>query len=228
MLLGVIIVFLFILTFAGANTNIAQYKKNNLIENLNITAYEYLVNSCKNETQIISLIEKLQNDSLNKNLIYSLIENSKEKNIQTANTYGYYLKGILEKNSSILLQAADMFLELSGKDSTNNAINFCVTYGIKSCDIALSYDTKNIHAMTRKASFLIYLKNETMQGVRLLKDVEKIDSNYIEAHHLLMILAIQSNQYEKAVKRLKKLISLQPQNSFYKELLLKIETQQLK
>lgn len=228
MLLGVIIVLLFILTFAGTNTKIAKYKKNNSIENINITAYEYLVNSCENDTQIISIIEKLKNDSLNKNLIDSLIIKSKEKNIKTANAYGYYLKGIIEKNSEILLQAADMFLELSGKDSTENANNFYSTYGIKSCDFVLSFDTKNIQAMTRKASFLIYLKNETMPGVKLLKDVEKIDSNNIEAHHLLMILAIQSNQYEKAVKRLKKLISLQPQNTFYKELLLKIETQQLK
>jgi predicted Zn-dependent protease len=43
-----------------------------------------------------------------------------------------------------------------------------------------------------------------------------------------MILDIQSGQYKKAEKRLKKLLHLQPENKQYADLLLKLETQQIK
>ena len=39
-----------------------------------------------------------------------------------------------------------------------------------------------------------------MTGVGLLKQVESIDSNFVDAQHHLMILDIQSGQYKKAEK----------------------------
>ena len=43
-----------------------------------------------------------------------------------------------------------------------------------------------------------------------------------------MILDLQSGQFKKAEKRLKKLLHLQPENQQYAEILLKLETQQIK
>ena len=43
-----------------------------------------------------------------------------------------------------------------------------------------------------------------------------------------MLLDLQSGQYKKAEKRLKKLVHLQPENQQYSDLLLKLETQQIK
>lgn len=227
-LLGVVIVLLLILTFAGINSKTAKFDKSQIESSSNFNTYEFLNEYTKNNPEIVSLIQKVKSDSLNSSLIDQLINKSSEQNINHTLAYGYFLKGKNQNNIKLLQQAADLFLEISSSDSILNFQQFCVYYGKKSCDLILEKEPENKNALTKKASFLIYLENETMQGVQLLKEVETLDSNYIEAQHLLMILAIQSNQYEKAVKRLKKLISLQPENSFYKELLLKIETQQLK
>ena len=62
----------------------------------------------------------------------------------------------------------------------------------------------------------------------MLKEVESIDSNYVDAQHYLMLLALQSGQYEKAKKRLKKLLLLQPDNQQYADILLRLETQPIK
>ena len=63
------------------------------------------------------------------------------------------------------------------------------------------------------------------EGVGLLKEVETLDSNYVQAQHHLMLLALQSGQYEKAKKRLKKLLHLQPDNQQYVDIMTKLETQ---
>lgn len=58
-----------------------------------------------------------------------------------------------------------------------------------------------------------------MQPARLLLEVVRTDSNHLDALYYLGKLAQESNQYEKAIGRFKKLVSLQPQNqSFYLEI----------
>ena len=58
-----------------------------------------------------------------------------------------------------------------------------------------------------------------MKGVRMLKDVLKLDSNNQEAIYKLAIFSVRSNQLEKAKQRFKKLISLQPENQGYRKML---------
>lgn len=227
-LIGVVVVLLFFITIRGLNKSSAKISKNNSKTESEIDVYDFLNNSSQNDSLIGLLLEKLKNDSTNSEFIDKLLQTSKQKNLETVNAFALYLKGKAENNIEILQQSADKYLDLSSQDSNIVSLKLYSNYGKKACDLILKIQPKNKQALTRKASFLIYIDNETMGGVQLLKDVEKIDSNYVEAQHLLMILAIQSQQFEKAEKRLKKLISLQPENSFYKELLNKIETQQLK
>ncbi|NUM31109.1 MAG: tetratricopeptide repeat protein [Bacteroidetes bacterium] len=225
---GVVVVLLFLLTYTGLNKPTALISTTNVENQSKFDVFDFLKKSSQSDTLIISMLEKLEKDSTNSQLIEKLIQSSKEKNIETVNAFVLFLKGKSTSNIETLQQSADKFLNLSTQDSNIASQLFYSNYGKKACDLILKIQTKNLAALTRKASFLIYIDNETMGGVQLLKEVEKIDSNYIEAQHLLMLLAIQSQQFEKAEKRLKKLISLQPENSFYKELLIKIETQQLK
>lgn len=51
-----------------------------------------------------------------------------------------------------------------------------------------------------------------MQPAKLLLEVVRNDSNNADAQYYLGRLAVESNQYEKAIVRLKKVVSLQPQN----------------
>lgn len=61
---------------------------------------------------------------------------------------------------------------------------------------------------------------EIMRPTLLLREVIQTDSNHIDALYYLGKLSIESNQYEKAIGRFKKLVSLQPQNlEFYYELI---------
>lgn len=53
----------------------------------------------------------------------------------------------------------------------------------------------------------------TMQGVLLLLDVVKSDSNNVKANFLLGKLAMTSGQFEKAVMRFEKVVSLDNQNA---------------
>ena len=54
-----------------------------------------------------------------------------------------------------------------------------------------------------------------MKPMLMLLDVVKNDSDNIEANYYLAKLGVRSGQFEKAVKRFKKLVYLQPQNKEY-------------
>ncbi len=60
---------------------------------------------------------------------------------------------------------------------------------------------------------------DMMQPAKLLLGVVKRNPNHIDALYYLAKLSIETKQYEKAIERFKKLVSLQPQNrEFYLEL----------
>jgi cytochrome c-type biogenesis protein CcmH/NrfG len=62
-------------------------------------------------------------------------------------------------------------------------------------------------------------QTELMRPALLLKEVITVDSNNLDALYYLGKLSIETNQFEKAIERFKKLVSLQPQNpDFYFEL----------
>lgn len=69
----------------------------------------------------------------------------------------------------------------------------------------------------------IYLLEERpMDAVRQLLTVEKQDPENPEAIYRLAMMSVQSGQLEKARDRFKKLVSLQPQNSTFREQLLSV------
>jgi hypothetical protein len=61
------------------------------------------------------------------------------------------------------------------------------------------------------------------EGVMKLLAVVKQDSNHLQATYYLGLFALESGQIEKAQKRFKKLVLLQPQNEEYKKILRDIE-----
>jgi cytochrome c-type biogenesis protein CcmH/NrfG len=52
-----------------------------------------------------------------------------------------------------------------------------------------------------------------MQGINMLREVLKKDSNNVAAQFKMGIFAVRSQQFEKAVARFNKVISLEPNNS---------------
>jgi len=57
--------------------------------------------------------------------------------------------------------------------------------------------------------------NQPMAFLKTLKESQKIDSNDIELNYIHLNLLKKSNQWEKAIKKLEKLVSLQPQNPYW-------------
>lgn len=231
-LLGIVAVLLIVLTWFGLNTNSAKYDKpivapNETIGEVNII--HLLQRFSGSDKELNSVIDNIEKDSLNPSTIETLKSNGENKKIDVFKAYALYLKGIVEKDNNLLLESANLFFE-SGThdpDSLADKTTYSV-YAIRACDRILKTDPKNLAALTRKATSIVYFGGAIMSGVGLLKQVESIDSNYVDAQYHLMILDLQSGQYKKAEKRLKKLLHLQPENQQYAELLLKLETQQIK
>lgn len=65
----------------------------------------------------------------------------------------------------------------------------------------------------RLASAYIELTDQPMNGVGLLLNIVRTDSNNVDAQYLLGRYAIVSGQLDKAIARLEKVLYLQPQNS---------------
>lgn len=232
-LIGGILVLLIVLTWFGINFKTATYDKpietpkNEQIGNTDIFSLLHRF-SGSNET-LNSIIETLEKDTLNPGSIEALEKAGVSSKIDVFQAYSSYLKGINSSDDKVLQASADMFFEAGTHDPDSMADKSTYSiYSIRACDRILKNNPKDLAALTRKATCLVYFDQAVMAGVGLLKEVETLDSNYVDAQYHLMLLAIQSGQYEKAKIRLKKLLSLQPDNRQYADILTKLETQQLK
>ena len=231
-LILVIAVLLVGITWLGLNFNSAKYDKPIETQNESVGKVDILAllqRFSGTDKEINSLLKKLEKDSLNPSNIEALKNFGSKIPADVYSAYALYLQGINEKNNTLLQQSASLFFEAGthDPDSLADKTTYSV-YSIRACDRILKTDPKNVAALTSKGIAIVYFGGAIMEGVGLLKQVESIDSNYVEAQHHLMILDLQSGQFKKAEKRLKKLLHLQPENQQYAEILLKLETQQIK
>lgn len=223
-------VLLIFLTLIGINKNKAKYDKpivpqeSHSDDKADIFA---LLEKFSGSDEILNaLIGNLKQDSTKIEAINELEKIGLRNKTELFVAYANYLKGIKEKNDSLLQQAADLFFEAGTHDPDTLAEKTTYSvYSIRACDLILKNNPQDKAALTRKATCFVYFNGAVMEGVGLLKEVETLDSNYVQAQHHLMLLALQSGQYEKAKKRLKKLLHLQPDNRQYVDIMSKLETQ---
>ena len=221
-----------IIFIAGYKSNKASYDKP-IVESkegtTKVDIHSLLHEFSGSNSEINSTLESLEKDSLNPEAIDLLEKAGAINNIDLFKAYAFYLKGIMNKDTSLLLKAGHLFFETGTHDMDSNRDKSVYgVYAIRACDRVLSIDDKNINALVIKGTSIVYFGGAPMQGVGLLKQAESIDSNHLNTQHHLMLLDLQSGQYNFAIKRLKKLVHLQPQNQQYADLLLRLETQQIK
>jgi len=77
----------------------------------------------------------------------------------------------------------------------------------------LELNPDNVDAKIALATCYTEGTGETMKGVTLLREVTQKDSNNISANIILGKLAIQSGQFDKAIKRLELVLNLRPENT---------------
>jgi tetratricopeptide (TPR) repeat protein len=229
-LLGIMVVLLLTISWFGFNSSKAVYDKPVAVETqkpVDVNIFDVLHRFAGSSSELNTLITNIEKDSLNDDYLQSLKSIGENSKIDVFLAYANYMEGIKQKNQDLLMLSANLFFEAGTHDPDSLADKTVyAVYGSRACDRILENDPNNLKALTRKATFTIYFGGDIMNnGVVLLKKVESIDSNYVDAQHYLMLLAIQSGQVEKAKKRLKKLLHLQPDNQQYVELLKELETQ---
>ncbi len=220
------------MTWFGINTKSAIYTKpivamSESQSEVNINSFLHKAAGTNKDLNI--LIEAIEKDTSNLNSITALKNAGQQSKIDIFTAYALYLEGIIKKDINLVQQSANLFFE-TGTHDPDTLVDKTTyqVYAIRACDFILKTNPKNIESIVRKATAIVYFGGDIMSGVGLLKQAELLDSNYTDAQHHLMLLDLQSGQYKKAEKRLKKLVHLQPENQQYSDLLLKLETQQIK
>jgi len=87
--------------------------------------------------------------------------------------------------------------------------------GKKLIDEGLAKDSTS---MPLRNALIIYQSeylNQPMAFLKTLRTSQKIDSNDLELNYIHLNLLKKSNQWEKAIKKLEKLVSLHPQNPYW-------------
>ncbi len=136
-----------------------------------------------------------------------------------------------QNNALISLLELDMLALFNEGQSTNVARNlvfngaeyadepkisaFLFQQGKRLIDKGLAENAKN---MDLRNALIIYQSeylNQPMQFLATLKESLLIDSNNVELHFIHLNLLKKSQQWEKAIKKCQKLVSLQPQNPYW-------------
>lgn len=82
-------------------------------------------------------------------------------------------------------------------------------------DKGMSMNDKNIALRNALITYISEYENEPMKFLGVLRETLQIDSNNVETHFIHLNLLKKSGQWEKAIKKCEKLISLQPENSMW-------------
>lgn len=110
--------------------------------------------------------------------------------------------------------AGDRLYSVSRNEAYNPQFgNFLYNQAKVAFNKAIAIDSTNLDAKVKLASYYLEQEEETMSGILLLLDVVKEDSMQIDANLLLAKYGLISQQYDKAIKRLENILSLQPQNT---------------
>lgn len=80
---------------------------------------------------------------------------------------------------------------------------------------ALELDADDLDAKTGLGSAYVSGTNNPMAGIALLQEVVKADPSHIEANKSLGLFSMQSRQFDRAIDRFKKVVSLQPDAESY-------------
>jgi tetratricopeptide (TPR) repeat protein len=108
-------------------------------------------------------------------------------------------------------QSGDNFISLYSDNQMDERLRTdVIAMAVKSYNKATEMDTNNLDVKVKLAQCYMEGTNEVMQGVQLLLGVVGSHPNHIGANMMLGKFGIISQQYEKAISRLEKVLSLPP------------------
>jgi tetratricopeptide (TPR) repeat protein len=128
---------------------------------------------------------------------------------------GKYLEDAasITNNAETWEKAATRFFMGFNSAADTLAKIFAVQEAIKCYEQLRALDSTNMIYPVREALCYIDGQGQVMQGVTLLKQVEKKDPDNKDMNLILGRLAVVSGQYDKAVTRLERLVKMDPKNA---------------
>ncbi|MCS7077485.1 MAG: tetratricopeptide repeat protein [Bacteroidia bacterium] len=131
---------------------------------------------------------------------------------------GYYRELIANKEKTEIryLDAASRYFEATKTLPDTSMKRKVALRAISIYEKVLKINPNNINASVDMA-VCYTLTGNPMQGIFMLKDIADKNPTHILAQHNLGILSMQTGQFEKAVKRFEKVLSLKPENSMIKD-----------
>jgi tetratricopeptide (TPR) repeat protein len=220
-----------VLSLIGFNKREANYdfkkladKKNTAMQVQTQSEFESTLKNIGSSTNVVKPDVLNSNDTSRLLLSIQLLDTMKQ----------YLYAGVLaerlakiQNNDSRYLQAARFYLmELYKHDESSNEL-MLTKKSKENLEKCLTLNPQNLDAKVDLAVCVYNLNKmqtpedqmDLMKPALLLREVLAVDSNHLDGLYYLGKLAVESNQFEKAIVRFKKLVSLQPQNrEFYLEL----------
>lgn len=119
-------------------------------------------------------------------------------------------------NQGSINEVARQYMFSGASEQDNKPVrNFLFQQGKKWIDKGLSLDSNSVALYNALIIYQSEYLNQPMAFLGTLRKAMSVDSNDVELNFIHLNLLKKSNQWEKAVKKSEKLISLQPQNPYW-------------
>jgi lipopolysaccharide biosynthesis regulator YciM len=157
-------------------------------------------------------IESIKDSLTMSPVLLKLAQAWQTNNHPTVAAYYTSLSAKLENSEKNLTFAAQFFLDRIGEDSSESVQMWDAEQAMDCFQRVLKINPDNDSATIGLAMGLVFT-GQTMQGVQLLRGITQKDSTNIPANQILGQLAIQSGQFDKAIKRFETILSVDAKNT---------------
>jgi tetratricopeptide (TPR) repeat protein len=155
-----------------------------------------------------------------KSLIYNKLASIWKDSSQNPEIFAYYLSEAakLDNSEKSLTFAAQLSVDVLRSQKDESSVNWLSSQSIDLFERAIRLNPENEDLKVGLGSAYIFGKGrtghpeETMKGIMQLLEVAKRDSNNMKAQLMLGIGGFVSGQYDKALVRLQKVVTAEPDN----------------
>lgn len=158
----------------------------------------------------LSLISGWEKDPSESNL-KSLIDLYHKRGESVSEAYYTLELAKMKKDGKLSVRAGDLFGATAGISNDETLHQFLSDKAVESFKTAMVLDS-NTENRLKLATAYMDQGTAPMQGVGILLDVVAKDSDNADAQMLLGKFGLVSHQYDKAIVRLEKVVSLRPKN----------------
>ncbi|MCB9255600.1 MAG: tetratricopeptide repeat protein [Chitinophagales bacterium] len=156
----------------------------------------------------------LAKEQKSKEAVDSLILKYEELQQYNLAAYFHSLKAELEPSLANWELAGDRQFSVSANEAYDPGFNqILYENAIASYSKALNLDSTDLDLKVKLGSAIVEKAEQPMQGISLLLEVIAADSMHLAANLALGKFGIISGQYDKAILRIEKVLSLQPENT---------------